>query len=162
MNLSPVGHREETIFSYQMRRAGYRLLVTPEAVTWHFREGTGGIRSYTNQSYWDHDEQLFRMKLKEWGIQPNEYAVAVLDSAIGDHIMFRSILPDFLLRNAGKKVILAACYPEIFEEFKDVTLISIADAKAAFGSLDQWDMYRWCEERFWKQSFVDAMRKRYL
>lgn len=162
MNLSPVGHREETIFSYQIRRAGYKLLVTPDALTWHFREGTGGIRSYKNQSLWDGDEKIFQAKLKEWNVRPHEYAFAVLDCGLGDHIMFRAILPEYLEKNAGKKVIVAACYPEVFEAFPQVTLVSIGDAKAAFGALDAWDMYRWCEERFWKKSFVDALRMRYL
>lgn len=42
--LSPKGHREESIFSYSIKRAGYDLLVVPSARVYHFRY-SGGIRS---------------------------------------------------------------------------------------------------------------------
>lgn len=162
MDLSPVGHREETIFTYGIKRAGYRVLITPKALTWHFRESTGGIRSYADGSLWARDEQVFRARLKAWGVTPREYKFVVLDNALGDHIMFRSILPEMRKKHPDKKIILAVCYPEVFEEDKDVTLASIADAWAAFGNLDSWNLYRWCEERNWKRSLVDAMWELYL
>jgi hypothetical protein len=160
--LSPVGHREETMFSHGIKRAGFKLLVTPDALTWHFREGTGGIRSYTDGSLWARDEQIFKAKLIEWGVLPKEYKFVVLENGLGDHFMFKSILPDLIEKNLGKRVVIANCYPEVFNDVNGVTMASIADAKAAFGSLDQWDMYRWCEERSWKKSFVEAFRQRYL
>ena len=45
MTLSPKGFREETIFTYEMKRKGWNLLVTPKCVTWHYQQPTGGIRS---------------------------------------------------------------------------------------------------------------------
>jgi hypothetical protein len=160
--LSKVGHREETMFSHEIKRAGYRLLVTPQAKTWHFREPTGGIRSYTDGSLWARDEQIFLGKLKEWGVTPEEYKIVVLNNALGDHFMFKAILPDLLSKNAGKKVIVANCYPDVFREVHGITMCSIADAQAAFDNLDPWDIYRWCEEHHWKKPFADAYREMYL
>jgi len=160
--LSPVGHREETMFSHEIKRAGYKLLVTPEALTWHFREGTGGIRSYTDGSLWARDEQVFRGKLAEWKVTPTEYKFVVLENGIGDHFMFKSILPELIARNIGKKIVLSVCYPEVFKDCGGVTLASIADALAAFGHLDQWNIYKWCEERQWRGQMVDAYRKMYF
>ena len=45
MTLSPKGFREETIFTYEMKRAGWDLLITPHCVTWHYQQPVGGIRS---------------------------------------------------------------------------------------------------------------------
>jgi glycosyltransferase involved in cell wall biosynthesis len=45
MGLSPKGFREETIFTYEMKRKGWGLLITPHCVTWHYQSPTGGIRS---------------------------------------------------------------------------------------------------------------------
>lgn len=160
--LSPVGHREETMFSYEIKRAGYKLLVTPDALTWHFREGKGGIRSYTDGSLWAKDEQVFQAKLSEWGVKPREYKVAVLDNGLGDHFMFKAMLPELIAKNPTKRIIIANCYPAIFKEVEGVTMASIADARAAFGNLDQWDIYRWCEEHQWKKPFTDAYRALYL
>jgi glycosyltransferase involved in cell wall biosynthesis len=161
-NLSPVGHREETMFSHEIKRAGYKLVIAPDALTWHFREGKGGIRSYTDGSLWDKDEKVFRAKLLEWGVIPREYKMVVLNSGLGDHFMFKSILPELLEKNKDKKVVLANCYPEVFEDIKNVEMASIADAIAAFQNLDQWDIYRWCEERNWKKHLVEAFREMYL
>lgn len=160
--LSPVGHREETMFSHEIKRAGYKLLVTPDALTWHFREGTGGIRSYTDGSLWARDEEVFKAKLAEWGVTPQEYKIVVLNNGLGDHFMFKSILSDLIAKNTGKKVVIANCYPEIFKDVAGVTLASIADALAAFGNLDQWDIYRWCEGHQWKKTLAEAFRVLYL
>jgi hypothetical protein len=159
--LSPVGHREETMFSHEIKRAGYKLLVTPDALTWHFREGTGGIRSYTDGSLWARDEQVFLGKLKEWGVSPKEYKVVVLDNGLGDHFMMKAILPQLIAQNHGKRIIVANCYQDVFKDTEGITTASIADAKAAFGNLDQWDIYRWGEERQWKGPLVEAFKQMY-
>lgn len=160
--LSAVGHREETMFSHEIKRAGYKVLVTPEALTWHFREGTGGIRSYTDGSLWDKDEKVFHAKLQEWGVTSREYKVVVLNNGLGDHFMFKAILPEILEKHQGKRIILATCFPEVFEGIPGIEQTSIADAITAFGNLDQWDIYRWCEIQEWKGAFADAMKSMYL
>jgi hypothetical protein len=160
--LSPVGHREETMFSHQIKRAGYKLLVTPDALTWHFRESTGGIRSYTDGSLWAQDEQVFKAQLAEWGVRLREHKTVVLDNGMGDHIVFRSILGEIIAKNPGHRMILSVCYPEVFEGDPRVTLCSIADAKAAFGDLGRWDIYKFCEERRWHAPLADAFRAMYL
>lgn len=161
-NLSPVGHREETTFSHLIKRAGYKLLVAPSAVTWHSRAPTGGIRSYRDPSLWEADERRFMARLAGWGVRPLEYKVAVLDNGLGDHIVFRSILDQVITQNPGKRMILAACYPEVFEGDPRVSLCSIADAMAAFGDLARWDVYKFCEERQWHAPLADAFRAMYL
>lgn len=149
------------MFSHEMKRVGYKLLVTPEALTWHLREGTGGIRSYTDGSLWARDEEVFKAKLREWNVQPREYKVVVLDNGLGDHFMFKSILPSLIAQNQGRRLIIANCYPEVFKDVSDLTMASIADAKAAFGNLDQWDIYRWCEARNWKKPLAEAFKQVY-
>jgi hypothetical protein len=150
------------MFSHEIKRAGYKLLITPEAKTMHFREGKGGIRSYTDGSLWAHDEQVFLGKLKEWGVTPREYKMVVLNSGLGDHFMFKSILPELMEKNKDKKIVIANCYPEVFKDVEGVEMASIADAIAAFQNLDQWDVYRWCEERNWKKHLVEAFKAMYL
>lgn len=161
--LSPVGHREETMFSHAIKRAGYKLVVTPDALTWHFRESSGGIRSYTDGSLWAKDEEVFRAKLQEWGVVPREYKYVVLDSGLGDHFMFKSILPELLEKHREKRIVISNCYPEVFDDVRDkVTLASIADAHAAFGNLDQWNVYIWADKNDWKRPLADAFRGMYL
>jgi glycosyltransferase involved in cell wall biosynthesis len=142
MELSPVGHSEETLFSYQIKRNGWRLLVNPEAVTWHLRENSGGIRSYANAQLWEHDKQIFRSKLKEWGIKLNKHKFFVLENGLGDHLAFKKLLPEIRETFKDFKLVIAVCYPEVFENEKDIKLVSIQQAKTYFGKIDQFNIYK--------------------
>lgn len=131
--LSQIGHREETIFSHSIKRAGFKLLVDPWAKAFHLRESTGGIRSFTDLSMWDHDEQVFQSYLTEWGVGKGKPTkLVVLDAGIGDHFAFKSILPKLREIHADKELVLAVCFPQVFEG-EGLKLISIADAKTILG-----------------------------
>jgi len=161
MELSPVGHHEETIFTYQMKRDGWKLKVTPEAVTWHLREATGGIRTYNDPTLWEGDKIVFRRKLSEWGVKLNNHFFIVLDNGLGDHYAFRNILPEIRKQHKEDKIILAVCYKEVFEEEKDLNFIGIGHAKSYFGNLDRYNIYKWMWDNNWQGSIVDAFRKLY-
>jgi glycosyltransferase involved in cell wall biosynthesis len=64
--LSEVGHREESIATHNLYRKGFKLLINPNTIIWHWRNPQGGIRSYQDEKYWRHDEEIFHQKLKEW------------------------------------------------------------------------------------------------
>ena len=159
MDLSPVGHREETMFTYEMKREDWKLLVAPEAVTWHYRNSTGGIRSGTNAFLWEHDEKIFAKKLQEWGVNTNPTKLIVIDAGLGDHLVFAKLLPD--LKKKYKNLVIACCYNEVFEDEKDIKLISIAEAKA-LENLDEHNIYKFMWDRNWKKSIEEAYRERYL
>jgi hypothetical protein len=163
--LSPVGHREETIFTYGMAKAGWKLVVLGEVITWHLRQPQGGIRFYKDQSMWDHDEQKFKEWLGMAGKKaPSEDKtfVAVLDNGLGDHYEFKKILPAIKKKYPKKKIVLATCYPEVFNDQKGIQQISIAEAKAIFGDIEKFNIYRFMAEKNWKKSVSDAFSKMYL
>jgi hypothetical protein len=159
--LSPVGHTEETLFSHQIKRNGWRLLVNPEAVTWHLRENSGGIRSYANAQLWEHDKQIFRSKLKKWGIKLNKHKFFVLENGLGDHLSFKKLLPEIRETFKDFKLVIAVCYPEVFENEKDIKLVSIQQAKTYFGKIDQFNVYKWMWDHKWERSIQDAYRALY-
>jgi glycosyltransferase involved in cell wall biosynthesis len=45
LSLSPRAFREETLFTYGLIQKGFINIVVPNAVTWHLKNNTGGIRS---------------------------------------------------------------------------------------------------------------------
>jgi hypothetical protein len=160
--LSPVCHREETILTYEMNLKGYKNIIDPSARTWHFRNPNGGIRSHKDPDYFSQDERVFSSKLVDWGIKANDFSYVVLDNGIGDHYMFKTILPDYLKKNKGKKHIFFVWYPEIFEGIPDVTIASIAEAKILFGkSLDPYNVYQWMWDNGWDKHVIEAFRKIY-
>jgi glycosyltransferase involved in cell wall biosynthesis len=145
LSLSRVAHREETLFSYGLVQKGYRNLVVPNAVTWHLKNATGGIRDSNVREWFEHDENIFRNK-----ILLRDNTIVVLDCGMGDHIVFKHVLPDV------KNPIVFSCYPNI------VPGKSIAEAYQMFGDLSQFSIYRKMDEWNWKGSLEDAFRKLYV
>lgn len=159
LRLSPVAHREETIFSHSIYRSGWKLLVNFDAVVHHFRAESGGIRSERDVSLWEHDERIFQGILKEWQIDSNVKYI-VLDCGIGDHYAFKNILPQ--LREQHKEITIACCYPDVFHDEEGLHLISIAQAKLMFGNIDKFNVYRFMEDNKWEGNLVEAFEKLYL
>ena len=161
LELSPVGHREETMFTYEIKLAGYKLLVDPEAVIWHLRSPSGGIRSYEQSFLWEHDEKIFNRKLEEYKIKPKISKLIVLDCGLGDHYAFKMILPE--LKNKYSDLVLAVCYPEVFED-DNVKITSIIDAKQIMSeeNFDKYNIYRFMIDNNWTGRLVDAYRKMLL
>ena len=125
--LSVVGHREETIFTHEMHRAGWKLLVDPRAVTWHFRWGSGGIRDEKRAELFALDEAVFNAKISEWNIDTREPAYVVLDNGLGDHYAFKHVIEEFKVKHASNRRILACCYPEVFSDIEGFEICSISD-----------------------------------
>ena len=157
MDLSPVGHREESLFTYGMKLAGWDLLVDPKAVTWHFRYSAGGIRGqhHTKENF-DHDAQIFLSKLYENKVLLKTKKLIVLDSGLGDHLAFRHVLPE--LKEKYPNLVLSVCYPEVFKD-DGVELTSIAEANC---DIAEHNIYKWMWDRDWKNTIVEAYRQRYV
>ena len=145
LGLSRVAHREETLFTYGLRKKGFTVLAVPDAITWHLKSQTGGIRSEKSEILYQNDERTFRNFLRY-----HDKTIIVLNCGLGDHIVFSTILP--FISNP----IIFGCYSEV------IPCQSIAEAKNLFGDLDQWNIYKKMDEWKWKSSLENAFRKLYL
>lgn len=143
LGLSRVAHREETLFTYELKKKGYKNYVVPNAITWHLKNKEGGIRD-GQQEMFDHDERIFQnlMNFKD-------NTIVVLDCGMGDHIVFKKILP--LIKNP----VIFSCYPEI------IPGRSIAEATSLFGDLANYNVYAHMDRWNWKGSLEDAFKKFY-
>jgi hypothetical protein len=161
LNLSRVGHREETIFTYEMKRAGWKLTVLTGLKTWHMRYGAGGIRSDdSKKAMFDNDEKIFAGYLKRWNITPAKYKIIPLDAGIGDHFAFRSVLPDIKKRWPSHTIAIGACYPSVFEGEEGIKLLSL-DESAALTDIKEHNIYAWMDRHDWKRSLADAYKTKY-
>jgi len=161
LTLSPVAHREETIFTHSIYREGYKLLINGSARVWHFRAEVGGIRSHNQKDFYDNDEKIFQGYLDRWSIgKKSDSKTIVLDNGIGDHYAFKNLLPEFRARY--KDITIAASYPEVFFDDPDIKLISIADALLMYHNLEGFSIYRYMGKRNWKKSIVEAYKELYL
>lgn len=164
--LSRVGHREETLFSYQMKRAGWDLLVDGSAITWHFQFPTGGIRDFSDGSLWWKDQQLFEKRMSEWGVNFTKYKFVYLDNGIGDHFAFKHILKEVKAKFSDHKIIIAPCYPEVFADEEGIELIDLNSGKILGRDwVEKLNIYRFCFENKWSDkdgNLVEAFRKMYL
>ncbi len=145
LGLSRVAHREETLFTYGLYQKGYKLLVVPDATTWHLKNPNGGIRAETNEQLYKHDELIFRNTLSY-----KNKTIVVLNCGMGDHIVFKRVMPD--ITNAE----VFTCFPDI------VPGRPISEAMSLFGDIDQWSIYKKMAEWKWTDSLENAFRKLYL
>jgi glycosyltransferase involved in cell wall biosynthesis len=157
--LSVVGHREETIFTYEMKLAGWKLKINPSAITWHYKNSEGGIRTFRDPALWAWDDSVLEFNMKKWGVKARKPKLIVLDSGLGDHYAFLKALPD--IRKAHNDIILANCYPEVFKDEVGLKLISIEDAKS-MGDITEYNVYKKMWDWNHKTSTVDAYRRLYL
>ncbi len=143
LGLSKVGYREETLFTWGLKQKGFEILVVPDAITWHLKNPSGGIRDSDEWMY-ARDESIFRNHLHY-----RDNTIVVLDCGMGDHVVFSKVLP--LVKNP----IVFSCYPDI------VPGRSIAEAKHLFGDIDYFNVYQKMEQWNWKTSLEQAYRKLY-
>lgn len=142
--LSRIAHREETLFTYELVTKGYKNYIVPNAVTWHLKNKEGGIRDGQHEMF-VHDEQIFANHMSL-----SDKTIVVLDCGMGDHIVFKKILPDI------KNPVIFSCYPEI------IPGRSIADAKNLLGDIDRFNIYGKMDQWNWTESLEKAYRKMYL
>lgn len=145
LGLSRVAHREETLFTWNLHKKRWRVLVVPNATTWHMKNPQGGIRAESKQEMYDRDEAIFRNHLAF-----KDKTIVVLNSGMGDHIVFSHVLPQV------KNPVVFGCYPEI------VPCRSIAEAQQLFGGIDTYNIYGKMDQWKWQGTLEDAYRKMYL
>ncbi len=161
-NLSNVGHREESICTYNLYKKGFKLLNIGNIYTWHMKENKGGIRSYINPQPWIEDDQKFALKIKEWDIKLSNYYLMVNNGGIGDNYSFRHVLPLIKEKYKDKKLILGTVYPNIYFDESNVEIISIHSAAIlARGSLERFDPYKIGFEERHAGSVIDLYKKIY-
>jgi GT2 family glycosyltransferase len=149
MELSPVAHREETLFSHQLYQKGYKLIVDTSIKTYHFRQETGGIRSHTSEFFYEHDNKIFLKQMEEWG-----YKVINLDLGLGDHFIFLTLLPDLVKKY--KHLIIGCCYPEVFKEY-DILVLPVAITQ----KITPEHVYKWMIDHNWKKPILGAFKELY-
>lgn len=159
--LSRVGHREETIASHELFRVGYKLIVDSQAIVWHYRAESGGIRSETNLMHWQADDQVFNKMLKKWGVKINEYYIMYNSHGIGDNWLHMSILQRIKEKNKDKKIILGTVYPEIWQN-TGVEIISLNATNVLLnGQIDKFDCYKLGKDSKNKLTLKECFEKVY-
>lgn len=158
--LSRVGHREETLFTYEMKRAGWKVVFRPSAITWHSRCDTGGIRN-NNGDLWAHDEEIFKNKLNNWGVVTNQHKIFVNETGLGDHLAMAQAIKKNLDKIDVNKCIAFVTYPGILNEF-GIKEYSIADAKNLFGNIDRYNIYAYMIDHKWGNKLNEAYEAMYF
>lgn len=149
LGLSRVAHREETLFTYGLKQAGYKILVVPKCITWHLKNSSGGIRGVNpeKQNLYEHDEQIFRETIN---LYTNKKTLVVLDCGMGDHVVFKKVLKD--IPNPE----VYTCYPDI------VPGLPLEQASHKYGDVSHLNIYANMSKWHWKDSLESAFRKLYL
>lgn len=160
-SLSPAGHREETMFTYEMIRNGWELVFLPGVTTWHFRNNSGGIRSFIYQDYWLRDEQIFQSKLREWGIKTNSYKFFLNKGGLGDHFAMKKAIMNHVDKLSGIIPVVFTTYPGIFG---DIGLVeaSVAEGALLLGSDEVHNVYHFMADKGWDKKLYQAYEQMYF
>lgn len=163
LNLSRVGHREETLFTYEMFRNGWKLIAVCGLNTWHMRYGAGGIRSNNDIQLFARDDYIFAKKLEEWKVKTKQHKFIFLDSGRGDHYAFKQILPLMLKKHKDTKIIIGACYQDVFWDIDNpnITILGMSDI-AAFVKPEDHNIYKFMAEKQFKGNLYEAYKQMYL
>lgn len=163
LTLSPVAHREETIFSYSIKKAGYKLLIDKRVITWHLKNPQGGIRSHTRMQNYTEDEQKFIDMLKKDNIDYNNTRVVYLNGGLGDAIIFKKIMPEFLDKFKHKQKIIVTPHYDIFKEFinDDLKIINVSEGSVLINHLESGNIYSFMVKNNWNKEMIDAYRAMY-
>ncbi len=153
------GQREETVFTYLIKRAGSEVLFDPSVITWHLRQSTGGRMPVGAEKY-QSDEAHFAAFLSKHGVTPSKHFLLVDMYGIGDAWILRRLVPEIMERHKHPKILVAAMHPEIWEDVPEVTLVAPDAAAMVHGNLDQWNPYRLLGEQP-SLRLEDACRKLY-
>jgi hypothetical protein len=102
------------------------------------------FKNMTEEEMYEHDEEIFRnhVKLKD-------HTIVVLDNGMGDHIVFKHVLPHI------KNPVVFSCYPDIVEGR------SIGEAIQLFGDIGHYNIYKKMTDWNWTDSLENAFRKLY-
>lgn len=144
LSLSRVAFREETLFTYGLKQRGYQNFVVPGAITWHLRNQYGGVRTETKELF-EHDDWIFHNYIKY-----RDHTIVVLDCGLGDHLVFKKVLPEI------KNPLVFSCYPDV------VPGESIGEAQRLFGDLSGFNIYGKMDQWKWRDSLESAFRKMYV
>ena len=137
-NLSVVGHREETMFTHSLVRAGLGVYFNPHVVSWHLRQPIGGIRNEADGQAWALDEEVFKSYLNQHGITAKQdYKLLVDMCGLGDAWVMRRILPEL---SGGSKVVVASMHQEVWDG-ADVELMPPMAASMVHGDLGRFSPY---------------------
>ena len=157
LNLSTVAHREETMLSWGLSKFG-KLVYCKDAVVFHDRKSTGGIRSHQDPELYMKDEIVFSKWIKDNNIAIRDYKIFILAFGLGDNYVFiGSVLPE--LKKKYKDIIIISCFPQAYEG-EDVLVYSSSEM-GFFANGKDFDFYK----HFSKNNtgkFRDLMREFYL
>jgi hypothetical protein len=149
MDLSKVGHREETLFTYLGFKKGAKLGVA-NVKCYHLKE-QGGIRNpSTTKEMFEQDERIFRNfiesfttttslskaisfndkqkailpLLSELSIENRKQVYIFLNCGLGDHLAFKNVFS----RKANPSVMyhVSCCWPDVFKGINNIRIFSIS------------------------------------
>ena len=134
MNLSPVGHTEETQHTMRIKLAGFRLLVDTGITTWHYRQSDGGIRS--QQGDYDGDRKQFDDWCDSIGIKFRRRVPIWAGQGWGDCFALLQAMPDIIKHHRDAEFIQVFVRPELLDQFK-----SLAGGVVTVDPLPNWQLW---------------------
>ena len=154
MQLSQAGHREETIFTYEIYKSGYKLLVDTSACIWHYRFPEGGIRESKSENF-HKDEEVFDIKINLLNKYNNKKMIYI-DGGIGDHYSYKIALNS--LKEKYKDIFISSAFPQVFQN-ENIEQISIKEGRILQNN--PINIYKFMSDNKWNKNIIEAIKEKY-
>lgn len=167
-NLSRIGHREETIFTYNLKKAGFTNLINPSCVTWHCEIGSGGIRSKESDQYAYEDEQKFLSYLNKNNIKYKDPLFVVNHGGIGDNYAMMHVLDELIEKLSDKNfIVVSTMYPDLYKDLPNIKHYDVIHKLDLLYFLTEEQIYKlepytWAAENNFNGHYIDIFREMYL
>lgn len=135
MELSSIGHREESDFSYRFHLAGYRMLIHPDAVGFHFCAPSGGIRSDSiknKEQLAGADHAIYERRQRNWRkryeekMRMSKGGVSIMKSDGIGLVKEIKLTPSEVKELPAKKLDALPLKKDVLQTVKDKVLILIS------------------------------------
>jgi GT2 family glycosyltransferase len=152
-SMSQMSFREETVFSYQIFKKGFKLMVNPQAIVWHYK-APAGARSGNAVENQANDE----LKFDEWAKQYNitfddKLECIAFNHALGDNIVLKNNL-DKIKQFYKSPLYIASNFPEVYSGVSGIIAIPMHESSYFTQSIS---IYNWMATKNWSGTMNEAV-----
>ena len=158
MNLSFEGNRKHILFTYEMKKNNWKILLDSNCITWDYSQKKVCNDNEARYSR-EYDEYIFDAKMKEFNIDVNLSKLCVLSGGLGDIIAFSLIIPDLVKKY--KLVVVSTDRNDLFEDFEYDNLKIIPRRFIKESDCVEYDIYARMIDWNWDDNIVEAYKKLY-
>lgn len=154
--LDKCGLCEETIFTHELYRMGYKLLVDPRAVTYHFQSKKGGMRDHHIEKGYEINREILEHKKKLWKKIDPKSKMIIDAHGIGDSIVLQKCLSRIIEPERDTWIFTQNLDIYKQEVFPRTYFLPVKEADIYYNNFLPDTIYQFMERKKWSKTIEEA------